>query len=114
MGWALRRAAATVLTFHYVCFCWIFFRASSFDVARRVLVQIGTRTTDALNLRGPFLLALGLGVLAHLYPSRSFAWLRDRFVEAHPVAKAGLFVALAFALRALASPTVVPFIYFQF
>ena len=31
-----------ILTFHFVCFCWIFFKASSFEDAKYIITQIST------------------------------------------------------------------------
>jgi D-alanyl-lipoteichoic acid acyltransferase DltB (MBOAT superfamily) len=109
-----RRAAATVLTFQYVCLAWIFFRAVSFDNARQVLSQMGVFSTDAVNLSGLFLVALLVGFAAHLFPENTYRWLRERFVSLPAWAKALFFVALALSIKRLASPGVVPFIYFQF
>lgn len=109
-----RRAASSFLTFQYVCFAWIFFRATSFENARHVLAQMGTFTTDAVNLSPLFLFALATGFAAHFFPERTYRWLQEHFVKLHPLGKGALLVALALVIRRLASPGVVPFIYFQF
>ncbi len=36
------KALGVLLTFHFVCFCWIFFKASSFEDARIIIIQIAT------------------------------------------------------------------------
>src|SRR5688572_23847276 len=36
----LWRCAGWLLTFHFVCFCWIFFRANDLEIAGQVLTQI--------------------------------------------------------------------------
>src|ERR1035437_8609144 len=33
------RFLSIILTFHFVCFCWIFFRASDFNIAKQVILQ---------------------------------------------------------------------------
>ncbi len=76
----VRRAAAAVLVFHYVCFAWIFFRASSFANAHAVLDQIARWETDHPNLVPIVTTALAAGFARHFFAEGSFRWLRDRFV----------------------------------
>jgi D-alanyl-lipoteichoic acid acyltransferase DltB (MBOAT superfamily) len=110
----LRRAAAAVLVFHYVCFAWIFFRASSFDNALAVLDQLSLRETDHPNLVSIVTVALTVGFACHLFAENSFRWLRDRFVSMPAPAQGALLAAVALVLRELSHPKIVPFIYFQF
>ena len=114
LGRAVRRATAIVLTFNYVCFAWVFFRATTLDGARAVFTQIAGGATDAVNLSAPFLLVLATAACAHWFPPGTYRWLRERFVWLHPVARGVVLAAGALALRELSSPIVVPFIYFQF
>jgi D-alanyl-lipoteichoic acid acyltransferase DltB (MBOAT superfamily) len=62
-----------VLTFHFVCFCWIFFKASTFHDAQTILVQIFTNF-NATALK-PMLSAYGvvfgvmmIGYIIHFVP----------------------------------------------
>jgi alginate O-acetyltransferase complex protein AlgI len=110
-GW---RRAAALATFHYVAFGWIFFRAPRFADARAVLAQLATLTRDAANVPRAFVVALLVAALTHLAPERPQAILRDAFVRAPWWLRAALLVAAGLTLRALARPSVVPFIYFQF
>jgi len=111
-GW--RRRLATAATFHYVCFAWVFFRATSFTNARGLLAQIAGRTTDRANLHGAFLAALALGFASLCAPLRLWDLARSRFVALPPWARAAVLTGAALGLRELARPAVVPFIYFQF
>src|SRR5205823_4468289 len=103
-----------LLTFHYVCVAWIFFRAPSFERAREIFAQIGTLTTDSANLSTVTTFALSLAVAAHILPPGTFRWLRDGFVLLPPWGRAAVLASAALLLRQLAQPGVVPFIYFQF
>src|SRR5262249_44036089 len=67
-----RRALAVVLTFHYVCLAWVFFRAPSFDTALGVLRQIGLVETDRANLVPIVTTALAAGFVCHLWGDASF------------------------------------------
>jgi D-alanyl-lipoteichoic acid acyltransferase DltB (MBOAT superfamily) len=109
-----RRALAVVLVFQYVCLAWIFFRASSFDNALAVLRAIATLETDHANLVPIVTLALGVGIVCHLFPDGSFRWLRRRFVALPPWAQGAILAAAALVLRELGHTKIVPFIYFQF
>ncbi len=117
-AWALRRALAVVLTFHYVCLAWIFFRAQSFDGALAVLAQLARLEFDPFedipNIIPSIQLALAAAALAHLYAPGTFAWWRERFVAAPAVIQGAVLAAAAVILRELAVPHIVPFIYFQF
>lgn len=112
--WAIRRGLAVILTFHYVCLGWVFFRAVTFGKARDVLTQIYALSTDHKNLSAAYLFFLGLALASHLIPTGTFRWVRDRFVELPPWARAAVIVIAALLLRRMAAPTVAPFIYFQF
>ncbi len=113
-AWAARRALAVVLTFHYVCLAWIFFRATSFDHAAAVLGQLATLTTDTHSLLPQVHLVLTIALLAHFYAPRTYAWARAGFPRLPPWAQALVMVAAALALRRLAVTDAQPFIYFQF
>ena len=110
----LRRTAAALLVFHYVCFAWIFFRAPSFDGAFAVLGQIGKWETDHPNLVPIVTAALTVGFASHFFAEGSFRWLRDRFLALPPVGQGAVLAAAALVLRELGQPKLVPFIYFQF
>ena len=107
-------AASTALTFHYVLAAWVFFRAEDFERALGVFRALAAFTTDAVNLRRPFALALVAAVLSHALGDRGFAAL-IRAWRAAPIPLRAAAIALgALAIRALARPAAVPFIYFQF
>jgi hypothetical protein len=110
----LRRAAAALLVFHYVCFAWIFFRAPSFHEALAVLGQIGKWETDHPNLVPIVTVALTVGFACHFFAEGSFRWLRDRFLALPAVGQGAVLAAVALVLRELGQPKLVPFIYFQF
>jgi alginate O-acetyltransferase complex protein AlgI len=110
----LRRAAAAVLVFQYVCLAWIFFRAPTFDGALAVLGQIWKWETDHPNLVPIVTAALTVGFACHFFAEGSFRWLRDRFVALPAIGQGAVLAAAALVLRELGQPKLVPFIYFQF
>jgi alginate O-acetyltransferase complex protein AlgI len=67
-GTRLGTAAATLLTFHFVCFTWIFFNASSLANAGEILSRLGSFTFTHNNLTLPILGVLALAAVLHCLP----------------------------------------------
>src|SRR5882757_1703175 len=62
------KIAATLLTFHFVCFTWIFFNASSLGNAISILQRIVSNTWSVDNLTLPIVAVLALAAVAHCLP----------------------------------------------
>ena len=62
-----------LLTFHFVCFTWIFFRAQDVATAKLVLQQIGSHTPGAENVSPALAAVLVLAALLHCVPNDWFA-----------------------------------------
>ncbi|TNE52278.1 MAG: MBOAT family protein [Bacteroidetes bacterium] len=117
-GW-WRRFFGGLWTFHFVCFCWIFFRAPDMDAVGAMLGQI----LHAFNPQilpefligyGPVVFWMFLGYGLHLLPA---TWERfaERQVTALPlVFKAMLVTFVVILVMQVKSADVQPFIYFQF
>ena len=108
------RWVATIATFHFVCFAWIFFRAPSFDEAALALRQlVGGRWT--IEHIGPDVsLVVAAAALLHVSP---VAWkdrLRDAFVRTPAVVQGLVLAAAAVALHLVAGAKPAPFVYGQF
>jgi D-alanyl-lipoteichoic acid acyltransferase DltB (MBOAT superfamily) len=105
---------AGLLTFHFVCFAWIFFRASTLDNAWAVLRGIGSLTWSMGNLTLPVAGVLVLAGLAHCLPSDWF----DRTVNVSaraPFWVQGLAMAgLILLIQTLAGRGSAPFVYGNF
>jgi D-alanyl-lipoteichoic acid acyltransferase DltB (MBOAT superfamily) len=108
------RAVSVVLTFHFVCLCWVLFRSSSLEQAWAVVRQVGTGGWGVANLPPQIAAVLALGFLTHWLP-RDFVDRVNRAFASLP-AFAQSFVALAVVALVyhVASTDAVPFIYFQF
>jgi alginate O-acetyltransferase complex protein AlgI len=110
----LSRFAGALITFHFVCFAWVFFRAETVSSALGVFRQLTTFSTDTTNLS----LALGLlivGSLAvHWLPDGMFKLALNGFVRLPAPAQACMLFALALGLYSVASSDLVPFIYSRF
>lgn len=111
-GWS--RSTAVLITFHFVCFAWIFFRAETIERALAVLGQLLTFTTDISNLSLPLALVITVGFISHWMPERSFEIARGGFVRLPAPIQASALFALAIGLYFIASSDVAPFIYARF
>jgi len=112
-GWS-GRVIGGFVTFHYVCFAWIFFRTPTLEQADLVVRQLGELTWHTTNLDGRVLLVLGIAAATHLAPRRWFEATIEGFTRLPPALQALAAVSVGLALRELASADAVPFIYFQF
>jgi len=109
-----RRVLAMVLTFHYVCLAWIFFRAQTFDGALAVLRQLASYSPGHANVTPLVQAALLIGLAAHFWADGTFRWLRDRFCAQPPIIQGLALAGAAMILRELSHPKLVKFIYFEF
>jgi len=83
-----------ILTFHFVAFAWIFFRAPSFEVALAILDRIASLTVSFANISGPLALVLAIGALAHYLPKKWHDWSLALYVRAPFYAQAGALALL--------------------
>jgi D-alanyl-lipoteichoic acid acyltransferase DltB (MBOAT superfamily) len=113
------KVAGVLLTFHFVCFCWIFFRADDMQIAGSVISQIALHFTPSVFLDfitgySNILLVMLLGYALHFIP-KSIELKAQGFVTAMPLAgKVALVVSMIVILIQVKSSNVQPFIYFQF
>ena len=110
----LVRAGQWLLTFHLVCFAWVFFRAETFGQATDVLGRIafagGTGPLLTLLVAATILAALAMQFVPGQVAARA-----ERVVVATPLAVYGIALAAGFTVMDALSPEgVAPFIYFQF
>ncbi|MFP9118432.1 MBOAT family O-acyltransferase [Flavobacterium sp. RNTU_13] len=114
------KVIAVLLTFHFVAFCWIFFRARDFSIALGLINNIGKLTFEPehwkaviLGYKNVFIL-MAIGYIWHLMPNTVSDALRRTYYEM-PFALKGILLGLVFWLvYAAASAGPQPFIYFQF
>lgn len=111
--------SGVALTFHFVCFCWIFFRASSLELAGQMISQIADHFSPHVvwefvtGYQGVVLLML-IGFVLHFIPAAS-EQKAEAWVTRMPLpAKAFLLFILIFLVIQTKSADIQPFIYFQF
>ena len=111
---------AVVLTFHFVAFCWIFFRAKDFTLALDLINNIGNVTfepehwqTIILGYKNVFIL-MGIGYVWHFMPAGFSEGLKLTFYNIPLVLKSVILGLVFWLVYAAASAGPQPFIYFQF
>lgn len=116
----LWRIFSIFLTFNFVTFCWIFFRATSFDTALNVINNIASIefdwqawTTIAMGYKNAFML-IGIGFVWHYIPKSWMSVPHQMFNVAPMFVKAVVLGFVFWIVYATATAGPQPFIYFQF
>lgn len=102
------------VTVQWVCFAWVFFRASSWENAIAILQRIGSLSFSAANLTPPLWLILGIAVAGHYLPRRWYDFSLNLYVRAPFFVQAALLAALVIGLQYVAQTGATPFIYNKF
>ncbi|MFO0667166.1 MAG: MBOAT family O-acyltransferase [Polyangiaceae bacterium] len=108
------RILSQVLTFHYVCFAWIFFNAKTFGLATDILRNFGTLTFGFGHIPMRAVLVLGCGVALHVIPKKYELMLRDFFGRSPAVFQGAALAAAAYLLHFTRGERSLGFIYGQF
>lgn len=116
-GW--KRVLAILLTFHLVCFCWLFFAGTSLEASLSMLGEIFTNFHP--ELIGPFVTGypevtflIFLGFLLHFLPSSWNARVEQFMGRAPLLVLALLLAAMIIWVVQVKGSEIQPFIYFQF
>ncbi|MBB4803588.1 D-alanyl-lipoteichoic acid acyltransferase DltB (MBOAT superfamily) [Flavobacterium nitrogenifigens] len=116
----LWRFFSIVITFHFVVFCWIFFRARDFETALQVINNIGQLTfepelwkTIVLGYKNVFGLML-FGYVWHFLPETFTNGMKSVFDKTPILVKAIILGFVYWIVYATAVAGSQPFIYFQF
>ncbi|MBL7794480.1 MAG: MBOAT family protein [Saprospiraceae bacterium] len=122
----LSKAVSSIFVFHFVCLCWVFFRAGAFNnpvppmvTTSAVLTQIGSAFHPELfwQIIQGYKAVIGLIILAfltHFMPLRLDRFIERVFIGAPALGKAFALAFIIWIVIQTASSDVVPFIYFQF
>ncbi len=108
------RVLATVATFHFVCFAWIFFRAPTFGHAALAIAQLARGGWSLEHIAPKAVLTIGVALAIHLVPRDWEERLREGFVRTPGVAQGVLLAAAAMGLHLAAGAAPEPFVYGQF
>ncbi|WP_046245380.1 MBOAT family O-acyltransferase [Hymenobacter terrenus] len=115
----LNKLLGWFITFHFVCFCWIFFRAGTFEVATQVIYQIthALRPDLLLQVVGsfrPVFALVALGYVLHFVPDGLTLHLEGVLARRSVVTQAVVLTAVIWLVIQVKSAEIQPFIYFQF
>lgn len=102
------------ITFHYVAFAWIFFRAADFETAGSILQRIGSLTISFTNVSQELWIILGIAIVAHYIPKQWFDFSVTLYARAPFYAQAALLAALVFGMQYVVRTGAAPFIYQRF
>jgi alginate O-acetyltransferase complex protein AlgI len=113
------RAVAVFITFQFVNFCWIFFRAPDMDSVNIMLKQIfenfspGSYMTVLPAYSSAFLL-MAVGYIIHFLPEKIKESYRGLFIRIPLTAQLIIVMLVAILLYQMRTTDVMPFIYFRF
>ncbi len=113
------RAVAVFITFNFVSFCWIFFRAQDMESVRLMLMQIvenfspGSYMTVLPAYAAVFLLMI-TGYTIHFLPERVKESYRGLFIKMPLVLQLMVIILVAVLLYSMRTTDIMPFIYFRF
>jgi len=117
--WKASNYLSWILTFHFVCFCWIFFRAPDMQTVTAMVGQIWNSFNVMLfpqliaGYQAVMFLML-IGYILHFLPA-SFERKSEQWVIQLPLAgKVVLLATVIFLVIQTKSSDIQPFIYFQF
>lgn len=115
----LRKVLAVIITFHFVCLMWIFFRNHTFDGSLVMLKQIVTdfhpELFSQIVVGYKYVFAIILfGYVSHFLPDRWQEGMIAGLKHCNVIVYALLLTAVIFIVIQVKSSTIQPFIYFQF
>lgn len=111
---------AVLITFHFVTFCWIFFRAQDFSQAIDMLEQIQKlqfnfkQWREVLYAYAPVFLITGFAFIWHYLPKKLMQQVNAAFTKVPFPVQALILAVIYWAIYATASSETQAFIYFQF
>lgn len=116
----LIRFFSILFTFHFVVFCWIFFRARNFETAFQVIQNIGKVQVDLnqwwIIIQGyqNVFMVMIIGFVWHFLPEKFIQFLQNTFNGLPLVLKSLVLAFVFWIVYATATSGPQPFIYFQF
>jgi D-alanyl-lipoteichoic acid acyltransferase DltB (MBOAT superfamily) len=113
------KALSVFITFNFVSFCWIFFRADDLVSVKVMLHQIVSNFSpgvwsEVLYGYKSVLSLIAAGYLIHLLPERTKESWRGIFINIPVVAQMAALLVIAVLLYSMRTTEIMPFIYFRF
>jgi hypothetical protein len=113
------RFISTLVTFHFVCFCWIFFRANNSDTAFILISKIFSHydlelIPTIINSYWKPLSIIVIGYAIHWLNDKAKTGIRETFIKTPIVLQLLAAVLTAILLYQFKTADIQAFIYFQF
>jgi D-alanyl-lipoteichoic acid acyltransferase DltB (MBOAT superfamily) len=113
------RALAVFITFNFVSFCWIFFRAPDMNSVSVMLKQIFENFSPGSYLTvipayGSVFLLMAVGYIIHFLPENIKESCRGLFISIPLAAQMAVILLIAVLIIQMRTTDVLPFIYFRF
>lgn len=117
-GWAYR-VLGWVLTFHFVCFCWLIFRHEQLSGVWAMLGQIAfdfhaDLWPQVCQSYATVLILMVLGYMAHFMPERYSRFVSREWIYTPWYQQAILIIVIIYLVMQFQNSEIQPFIYFQF
>ena len=103
-----------IITFNFVCFAWIFFRASTLDNAMAILRGLDAFTWSLGNITPAFAAVLIIAAILHSLPERWFQYVSTLAARAPFWVQGVGLAALILIIQTLAGRGSAPFVYGNF
>ena len=113
-SWSRRPWVSRLVTFHIVCFAWVFFRADSLGTAATLLQRTVTGWGPAPLVTPVIVLVIAAALAMQFVPRDVGARLQVTFSHYSPLAQGAALALMLLVTDALGPQGVAPFIYFQF
>jgi alginate O-acetyltransferase complex protein AlgI len=110
----LRAGLAWLVTFHFVCLTWVFFRSPSNEATLDYFTTLFSGARWNTTMTPLVASVLVLGALTQVVPSRWFERLEARYETGSLAFKVAVPFAAIFLISVAAPGGIAPFIYFQF
>ncbi len=115
----LTKSLSWLITFHFICFCWIFFRAENMKVATQVLTQISFHFKpeiffEFINGYKTVLAVAFFGYFIHFTPKKWESFIENTVIRSPLVIKTIYLIFIILIVTQFKSAEIQPFIYFQF
>jgi len=117
-GW-LSGTISVFFTFHFVSFCWIFFRAQDMHYVSMILNQIfldflPSSFQPLLSAYAGVFAIMAAGYLIHFLPEKLKESYRGLFIRIPVALQIVIVLMIAFLLYQMRTTEIIPFIYFRF
>ena len=115
----LTRTLSWIITFNFICFCWIFFRAENMNSASQILSQICFHFKPSIFFEFIYgyqtvISVILIGYFIHFTPKKWEISLEKRIIQSHLIIKVVYILFIILIVSQFKSSEIQPFIYFQF